>query len=164
MGDLAPRSIFKGSRGNADRYFLQGPRRGRKRYVNRWPCSALEFLRKIRWLMILRNAQKHYKTCMKSRFLVFWDLPDHQKHLKNITPMQKTLCHKRRFSTVLKASKLMILSDAKNVIKPVWNQCLWCFGTSRIVKTLKKRYTNAKKCLLINQHFRPSRNLPSWWF
>ena len=64
---------------------------------------------------------------------------------KTLHQCKKTLCHKRRFSTVLKASKFMILRNAKNVIKPVWNQCFWCFGTSQIIKNIKKALHQRKK-------------------
>ena len=64
---------------------------------------------------------------------------------KALHQCKKTLCHKPRFSTVLKASKLMILMNAKNVIKPVWNQGFWCFGTSQIIKIIKKALHQCKK-------------------
>ena len=64
---------------------------------------------------------------------------------KTLHQCKKTLCHKRRFSTVLKASKFMILRNAKNVIKPVWNQGFWCFGTSQIIKNIKKALHQRKK-------------------
>ena len=66
---------------------------------------------------------------------------------------------KKMLPHVLKASKLMILWDAKNVIKPVWNQGFWCCGTSQIIKNIKKALHQRKKSL----YHKPTCYITSTW-
>ena len=106
--------------------------------IHRW-------LTKIGCLMILRNAKNVLKPIWNQGFWCFGTSQIIKIIKKALHQCKKTLCHKPRFSTVLKASKLMILMNAKNVIKPVWNQGFWCFGTSQIIKIIKKALHQCKK-------------------
>ena len=98
-------------------------------------------------LMFLRNAKNVIKPIQNQGFRCFGTSQIIKIIKKTLHQCKKVPPDKSRFWTVLKASKLMILWDAKNIIKPVWNQGFWCFETSEIIKNIKKALHQSKKTL-----------------